>query len=60
LIALLTLAIARKVPVAALAQMVFAYPTLSEAVRRAAIAYYTPGLTKPWLRRILRMLRTFG
>jgi hypothetical protein len=40
--------------------MTFPYPTLSEAVRRAALAFYTPGLTKPIVHRILSVLRKFG
>jgi hypothetical protein len=36
------------------------YPTLSEIGKRAAIDYFTPSLTKPLLRRIIRWLRIFG
>ena len=60
MIALLQLALARRMSVRDLAAATFAYPTLSEAVRRAALSFYTPGLTKPLLRRILALLRRFG
>ena len=60
MIALLQLALARRMSVRDLAADTFAYPTLSEAVRRAALSFYTPGLTKPLLRRILALLRRFG
>jgi pyruvate/2-oxoglutarate dehydrogenase complex dihydrolipoamide dehydrogenase (E3) component len=60
LIALFTLALQKGLGVRDLAGMVFAYPTLSEAARRAAITYYTPSLSKPLVRRIIAFLRRFG
>jgi len=33
---------------------------LSEISKRAAITFYAGSLTKPWLRRILSILRSFG
>lgn len=56
----LALALRKGLRVGDIAAMTFAYPTLSEAIRRAAISYYTPGLTNPVLRRILSWLRAFG
>ncbi len=60
LIALFTLALQKGLGVKDLAGMVFAYPTLSEAARRAAITYYTPTLTKPLVRKAIAFLRRFG
>jgi hypothetical protein len=42
------------------AMAVFPYPTLAEASRRAATAYYVPKLGSPWLKRVIRLLRKFG
>jgi hypothetical protein len=36
------------------------YPTLAEIGKRAAITYFTPGLTSNWVRRIITWLRRFG
>jgi pyruvate/2-oxoglutarate dehydrogenase complex dihydrolipoamide dehydrogenase (E3) component len=55
-----SLAIAQKLNVRAMAGVVFPYPTLSEVGKRAAIEFFTPGLTSPWVRRIIAMLRVFG
>jgi hypothetical protein len=33
---------------------------LSEIGKRAAIDYFTPRLTSPWVRRIINWLRKFG
>src|SRR5262249_25023212 len=60
LIALWTLAIARGLNVRDLAGAVLPYPTLSEIGKRAAIDYFTPSLTNPWVRRIIGWLRVFG
>jgi pyruvate/2-oxoglutarate dehydrogenase complex dihydrolipoamide dehydrogenase (E3) component len=60
MIALLQLALLKNMTVRDLVAMTFPYPTLSEAVRRAALAFYTPGLTKPIVHRILSVLRKFG
>jgi pyruvate/2-oxoglutarate dehydrogenase complex dihydrolipoamide dehydrogenase (E3) component len=60
LIATWSLAIAQKLNVRAMAGVVFPYPTLSEIGKRAAIEFFTPGLTSPWVRRIIAMLRVFG
>ena len=55
-----TLAIAQKLTIRALTGVVMPYPTLSEVSKRAAIDFFTPGLTRPWVRRIIAMLRVFG
>jgi pyruvate/2-oxoglutarate dehydrogenase complex dihydrolipoamide dehydrogenase (E3) component len=60
LIAPFVLAIAHDIGVKGLATAVFPYPTLSEAARRAAVAFYTPSLASPWLRRAIRLFRKFG
>jgi pyruvate/2-oxoglutarate dehydrogenase complex dihydrolipoamide dehydrogenase (E3) component len=60
MIALLQLALLKNMGVRDLVAMTFPYPTLSEAVRRAALAFYTPSLTKPIVHRILSILRKFG
>ena len=43
-----------------LANAVFAYPTLSEASRRAALGVYADKLDRPWVQSALRFLRRFG
>ena len=60
LITLWTLAISRRLNIRAVAGIVVPYPTLSEAGKRAAMTYFTPGLTSPWVRRILGFLRRLG
>ena len=40
--------------------LIHIYPTLSEIGKRAAIDYFTPSLTSPWVRRIIAWLRIFG
>jgi pyruvate/2-oxoglutarate dehydrogenase complex dihydrolipoamide dehydrogenase (E3) component len=60
LIAMWTLAIARGLNIRDLTGIVLPYPTLSEIGKRAAIDYFTPSLTSPWVRRIIAWLRIFG
>jgi pyruvate/2-oxoglutarate dehydrogenase complex dihydrolipoamide dehydrogenase (E3) component len=60
LIAMWTLAIAQGLNIRSLTGVVLPYPTLSEIGKRAAIDYFTPSLTSPWLRRIILWLRIFG
>ena len=60
LIALWTLAIAQGLSVRDLTGIVLPYPTLSEIGKRAAIDYFVPSLTKPWVRRIINWVRMFG
>jgi pyruvate/2-oxoglutarate dehydrogenase complex dihydrolipoamide dehydrogenase (E3) component len=60
LIATWTLAIAQGLNIRAFTGIVLPYPTLSEVGKRAAIDFYTPSLTSPWVRRIIAWLRIFG
>ena len=60
IINLLSLAVAKKLTVKDLAGFVSPYPTLGELVRRAAISYYADLPGKPWLRKMLAVLRAFG
>jgi pyruvate/2-oxoglutarate dehydrogenase complex dihydrolipoamide dehydrogenase (E3) component len=60
LISLWTLAIARGLNMRALTNIVLPYPTLSELGKRAAVDYFTLGLTKAWVRRIIAWMRIFG
>jgi len=55
-----TLAIGRRLNIRTLAGIVMPYPTLSEVGKRAAITYFTPGLTSVWVRRIIGWLRRLG
>jgi pyruvate/2-oxoglutarate dehydrogenase complex dihydrolipoamide dehydrogenase (E3) component len=52
-----TLAIARRINIRHMAQLVVPYPTLGEIGKRAAITYFAAGLTSSWLRRVLSFLR---
>lgn len=60
LIAMWTLAIAQGLDARSLAGLVLPYPTLSEIGKRAAIDFFAPSLTRPWVRRIVAWLRIFG
>lgn len=60
LIATWTLAIAQGLNIRAFTGIVLPYPTLSEIGKRAAIDFFTPSLTSPWVRRIIAWLRIFG
>ncbi len=55
-----TLAIAQGLNIRAFTGIVLPYPTLSEIGKRAAIDFFTPSLTSPWVRRIIAWLRIFG
>ncbi|MDP2621722.1 MAG: FAD-dependent oxidoreductase [Hyphomicrobiales bacterium] len=54
------LAISQGLNIKAMTGYVAPYPTLGEISKRAAISFYTPSLTNPWLRRIIALLRLFG
>jgi len=54
------LALANRLNIRALAGTVMPYPTYSEVGKRAAITYFTPGLTSPFVRRIIGWLRRLG
>jgi len=60
LIALWGLAVSRRLPIRAVASLVFPYPTLGEIGRRAAISSFLPGLTHPLVRRIITWMRRLG
>ena len=54
------LAIAQKLKIGALANLIVPYPTRGEASKRAAGCYYTPTLFSPRTRRLVRLLARFG
>jgi pyruvate/2-oxoglutarate dehydrogenase complex dihydrolipoamide dehydrogenase (E3) component len=54
------LAVERGLRLSALANLIAPYPTLSEASKRAAGAYYAPRLFSDRTRRVVRFLRRFG
>lgn len=60
LIAPYALMIAKGMKIRDLASLVLPYPTLSETGKKAAVSAYLPALTNPWLRRIIRALRSLG
>jgi pyruvate/2-oxoglutarate dehydrogenase complex dihydrolipoamide dehydrogenase (E3) component len=60
IIQLWALAVSAGLDIKAMTGFVSPYPTLSEISKRAAIGFYSQSLTKPWLRRILSLLRSFG
>jgi pyruvate/2-oxoglutarate dehydrogenase complex dihydrolipoamide dehydrogenase (E3) component len=60
LIAMWVLAVARNLGLRDMTDLVLPYPTLSEIGKRAAIDYFTPGLTGVWTRRIIGWMRIFG
>jgi pyruvate/2-oxoglutarate dehydrogenase complex dihydrolipoamide dehydrogenase (E3) component len=60
LIAMWTLGAVQGLNIRAFTGIVLPYPTLSEIGKRAAIDYFTPSLTSPWVRRIIVWLRIFG
>jgi len=55
-----TLAVAQGLNIRAFTGIVLPYPTLSEIGKRAAIDFFAPSLTRPWVRRIIAWLRIFG
>jgi pyruvate/2-oxoglutarate dehydrogenase complex dihydrolipoamide dehydrogenase (E3) component len=60
LIAPWALAIHNGLKVQDIAETVFAYPTLSEATKRAAIEFIKPSAESAWVRRLIRIMRLFG
>jgi pyruvate/2-oxoglutarate dehydrogenase complex dihydrolipoamide dehydrogenase (E3) component len=60
MIALWALAIQQGLKVGAFTDLILPYPTFVEIGKRAALSYYTPGLTSPWVRRIIAFMRGFG
>ena len=59
-IAAWTLAINQKLNIDAFAGVIVPYPTYAEVGKRAAMTYFTRGLTSPLVRRIIGWLRRFG
>ena len=59
-IAIWALAIAQRLKIGAVANLVMPYPTRSEAGKRAAGSFYTPTLFSPRTRRLVRLLARFG
>jgi len=55
-----TLAVSQKLNIRAFAGIIVPYPTLAEIGKRAAMTYFTAGLTNTWVRRIIGLLRRFG
>ena len=60
LVATWTLAMSRGAGIGSLAGTVVPYPTLAEIGKQAAATYLMTGLTRPWVRRIISLLRHFG
>ncbi len=59
-IAIWSLAVANKLDIRALIDLVPPYPARAEIARRVAETFLAPGLTPPWQRRIIEFLRKFG
>ena len=59
LISAWAIAISQELNVRVFAGIVVPYPTLAEIGKRAALTYFTPGLTRPLVRRIMAALRLF-
>ncbi len=59
-IAAWTLAVNRKLNIDAFAGVIVPYPSYAEVGKRAAMTYFTRGLTSPLVRRIIGWLRRFG
>ena len=55
-----TLALANRLNIRAMAGIVVPYPTFGEIGKRAAISYFLPSLTSPFVRRIIGWVRRFG
>jgi pyruvate/2-oxoglutarate dehydrogenase complex dihydrolipoamide dehydrogenase (E3) component len=55
-----TLAIHQRLNIRAFAGIVVPYPALSEIGKRAALTFYTPRLSSPWVWRILGWLQRLG
>jgi pyruvate/2-oxoglutarate dehydrogenase complex dihydrolipoamide dehydrogenase (E3) component len=55
-----TLAVSQRLNIRAFAGIIVPYPTLAEIGKRAAITYFTVGVTNVWVRRIITLLRRFG
>jgi pyruvate/2-oxoglutarate dehydrogenase complex dihydrolipoamide dehydrogenase (E3) component len=60
LLAPFVLAVSEELKVKSLATAILPYPTLSEAARRAAVSFYSPRLSTPFVKRVIRLLRRLG
>jgi pyruvate/2-oxoglutarate dehydrogenase complex dihydrolipoamide dehydrogenase (E3) component len=60
LISTWTLAVSLGLKIRTMTEFIVPYPTLTEIGKRAAIGFYTPGLTSPFVQRIISFLRRFG
>ena len=60
LIAPWCLAVQQGLNIRAFAQSVLPYPTLGEIGKRAALTYFAQVPAKPWVRRVIALLRQFG
>jgi len=57
LIATWALAVSRRLNIRAVAGMVLPYPSLGDIGKRAAMTYFSPGMTRTWVQRVRGMLR---
>jgi len=55
-----SLALSQKLKVKNIASLVFAYPTLSEVNKRAAIRYYATAASSPMVRKVVSLLARLG
>jgi pyruvate/2-oxoglutarate dehydrogenase complex dihydrolipoamide dehydrogenase (E3) component len=55
-----TLALQRGLNIRAMTEFILPYPTFAEIGKRAAVSYFTPRLTSPFVRRIIDFFRWFG
>lgn len=60
LIQMWSLAMQKKINIKSMASIISPYPTLAEINKRAAITYFLPKLTSPFLKRIVGWLRKLG
>jgi pyruvate/2-oxoglutarate dehydrogenase complex dihydrolipoamide dehydrogenase (E3) component len=60
LIGMWAFAIGQRLNIRALTGIVLPYPTFGELGKRVAIDFFAPGLTSPWVRRIIGWMRIFG
>jgi pyruvate/2-oxoglutarate dehydrogenase complex dihydrolipoamide dehydrogenase (E3) component len=60
MIAIWALAIERNLKLRDMTGYIAPYPTMGEIGKRAAVSYFVPATRKPWVRRIVRLLRLLG
>jgi pyruvate/2-oxoglutarate dehydrogenase complex dihydrolipoamide dehydrogenase (E3) component len=54
------LALSKRLNIRTFAGLIVPYPTLAEVGKRAALAYFMPGLRHRWVQRIIVFMRRFG